>query len=42
METETMNTVVKTAPSEKPSACLARQPILSKMKRCSGTNYCFA
>jgi c-di-GMP-related signal transduction protein len=41
METETMNTAVKTAPSEKPSSCLARQPILSKDEKVLGYELLF-
>jgi hypothetical protein len=36
METETMNTALKTSSSEKPSSCLARQPILSKDEKVLG------
>jgi c-di-GMP-related signal transduction protein len=36
-----MNTAVKTAPSEKPSSCLARQPILSKDEKVLGYELLF-
>jgi EAL and modified HD-GYP domain-containing signal transduction protein len=36
-----MNTAVKTAPSEKPSSCLARQPILSKDEKVLGYDLLF-
>src|SRR6478736_7760962 len=36
-----MNTAVKTAPSEKPSSCLARQPILDKNEKVLGYELLF-
>jgi c-di-GMP-related signal transduction protein len=36
-----MNIAVKTAPSEKPSSCLARQPILSKDEKVLGYELLF-
>jgi c-di-GMP-related signal transduction protein len=36
-----MNTAVKTAPSEKPNSCLARQPILSKDEKVLGYELLF-